>query len=156
MLKQPPDCFRACWLGCGSLPGWCSWSVNTIIYQQPSHHSRASLILLLLLLLLSLLRCCIPACVLHSSSFTRIQPSSHASLALRVLLIKSRRSNTHHSPPQNCWSPTALARATPKKKRPTFCSASVLAHHPSAHPLLRYPPPSASSISRVTAFITAT
>ena len=143
MLKQPPDCcFRACWLGCGSLPGWCSWSVNIIIYQQPSHHSRVPLILLLLLAtpllccrVVSLRVYCTPPPSLAYNSHTRISRSPCV-----CCLFKSRRSNTH----------TTLLRKTVGAPRPLLeqlrkrsahlCSATTLTP-PSAHPLLRYPLP---------------
>ena len=142
MLKQPPDCVRACWLGCGSLPGWCSWSVNIIIiYQQPSHHSRVPLILLLLLLLSSaavLYSCpCTALFLLHLH--TTIHPRHSRPACAAYLNPADLIPYTHHSPPQNCWSPTALARATPKKKRSPSLLLSA-SHTTIRTPLIKIPP----------------
>jgi hypothetical protein len=145
--------------------GLSGWDVEACLAAAgqhiPSHHSRVPLILLLLL---------IPPATAVSCVFLLVHctPLTPPSLAYNhqinhthrsVCLFKSRRSNTlthHHSPPQNCWSPTALTRATPKKKRSLDLLLCLASHTTIRTPLIKIPPPSASSISRVTASITTT
>jgi len=145
VLKQPPDCcFRACWLGCGSLPGWCSWSVNIIIYQQPSHHSRVPLILLLLLAtpllccrVVSLRVYCTPPPSLAYNSHTRISRSPCV-----CCLFKSRRSNTHTTLlRKTVGAPRPLLEQLRKRSaRPLLCLPQCSLSPPIRTPLIKIPP----------------
>ena len=140
MLKQPPDCFRACWLGCGSLPGWCSWSVNIIIYQQPSHHPRVPLILLFLLLLccgVVFLLCTALILILH------LHTTIHTRLSRPACAAYLNPADLIHTPTllrKTVGAPRPLLEQLRKRSVRPFALPQCSLSPPIRTPLIKIPP----------------